>query len=117
MTGPNTNLGSIKISRDTTMSDKPIDINQIPVKQTPAIKLKDKAGRGGIMLTFAKDFGFTPETIIIQKVHGQNNTIIVSAVYPDEVLKARKMDDFEAHDIIKKSREELKKKESKNVKT
>jgi hypothetical protein len=60
----------------------------IRVKSTPAFKLKDKIGRSWQALNLIKQFGFAPETIIIEKVRGQNNIIIVRAVMtPDEIKK------------------------------
>jgi len=68
-----------------------IDIPEIPVKSTPPIKFKDKPGRGGIEINFRRDFGFIPSSIIIQKVHGKNNTIIVSAPKFKEMIKAEEL--------------------------
>ncbi len=67
---------------------KGINVPRIPVMKTPPIKFKDKPGKGGIELVFQRDFGFIPSSIIIQKVHGKNNTIIVSAPKPKSIIAA-----------------------------
>jgi len=59
------------------------------VKSTVPFKLKDKLGRGGIGFDIYKTFGFYPKTIIIQKVHGEHDKFILSAVVEkeDEIAK------------------------------
>lgn len=64
-----------------------MDNNDIRVKTTQSFKLKDKVGRQYKVLPLEKLFGFAPETIIIEKVHGQNNQIVVRAVLTDEEIK------------------------------
>lgn len=61
-------------------------VPMLKVQSTRPIKLKDKAGRGGVQFNLKRDFGFVPEEIMIQKVAGSNNTIVVSAIVPQEVL-------------------------------
>ncbi len=56
------------------------------VMASPKFKLKDKAGRGGKVIKLKEYFGFVPEIIVIQKVHGESNTIIVAAVLTEEML-------------------------------
>lgn len=63
------------------------DMSNVQVIASPRIKFKDKAGRGGVVFDLKKDFGFVPDRIIIQKVHGQSNTVVVSAVLTPEMLK------------------------------
>lgn len=63
---------------------------KLQVKSTGQIRFKDKPGRGGIQLNFIESFGFFPEVLIIQKVQGKNNTIVVSAVIPEKILKEEK---------------------------
>lgn len=63
------------------------DMSSTQVIASPRIKLKDKAGRGGVVFNLKKDFGFIPDRMIVQKVHGQSNTIVVSAVLTPEMLK------------------------------
>jgi|TARA_Y100000034_G_scaffold19875_2_gene22609 hypothetical protein len=53
---------------------------EIRVKNTNAFKLKDKFGKNYRPINFIKEFGFLPETIIIEKVHGRSNCMIVRAV-------------------------------------
>ena len=67
---------------------KTVKFPTIPVVKTPPIKLKDKPGRGGIQIVFKRDFGFAASSVIIQKVHGKNNTIVVSAPKPKSMIKA-----------------------------
>lgn len=58
----------------------------LKAQSTKPIKLKDSLGRGGIKFNLIETFGFTPEELVIQKVNGRNNTIIISAVVPQRVL-------------------------------
>ena len=70
--------------------DKP-DLNKrivpgklnLPTMALAPIKMKDKAGRDRIVIDTKKIFGFLPETLIIDKVSGKNNTIKISAVVPE----------------------------------
>lgn len=64
----------------------------LKVQQTKPIKLKDTPGRGGLEFRLREVFGFRPETIVITKVMGRNNVIIVSAVVPDAVLLREEKD-------------------------
>jgi hypothetical protein len=61
--------------------------DNIRVKSTPSFKLKDDPKRQYIPINLKKLFGFLPETIIIEKVHGQNNRMIVRAVLTEEEIK------------------------------
>lgn len=75
------------------------DMSNVQVIASPKIKLKDKAGRGGVVFNLVKDFGFVPEKIIVQKVQGQSNMIVVSAVLTQEMLdkeiaKKKKLNDL-----------------------
>ncbi len=45
-------------------------------------KFKDKEGRNTLMINFETVYGFNPDTIIIEKVKGENNTFFISAVKP-----------------------------------
>lgn len=62
----------------------------IQVKQMMPFKLKDKVGRSRFTLNLMNTFRFVPETIIIEKVHGRNNTIRISAVLTKEELENEK---------------------------
>lgn len=55
----------------------------LPSMTLPSIKMKDKAGRDRIVIDCKKVFGFLPETIIIDKVAGESNTIKISALIPE----------------------------------
>lgn len=72
------------MSEDQKQPEKP---KSIQVKTTDPFHLKDKAGKGGIVFDFKKLFGFIPEQIILQKVHGMNNRFVMSAVLTEEELK------------------------------
>lgn len=65
---------------------------EIRVKTTPAFKLKDRVPRRRYQaIHLKKQFGFVPEVIIIEKVHGRNNVFIVRAVMtPEEIKKENK---------------------------
>lgn len=67
--------------------DKQKEPPKVSTMSTGEIKLKDKPGRGGIQLDCMQTFGFLPEFIIVQKVQGRNNAIVVSAVIPEKILK------------------------------
>lgn len=54
------------------------------------MKLKDREGRGGIRIPLKQAFGFIPDEIIIQKIQGQNNRFVVSAVLTDAFLAEMK---------------------------
>lgn len=62
-------------------------LKDIEVVTTPAFKLKDKAGRRYQAINLQSQFGFIPETIIIEKVPGHTNTLIVRAIVPLPVEK------------------------------
>lgn len=47
------------------------------------IHLKDSQGKGGIVIDFAKAFGYIPDRVAIRKVAGQNNRFVVCAPSPD----------------------------------
>lgn len=51
----------------------------IPVRSLPPIKLKDKVNRNVVFIELEKTFGFYPEVIIIEKVRGSNNKIVIHA--------------------------------------
>ena len=60
-----------------------------PARSMPAFKFKDDPpARGGIIIPLEKTFGFMPDVIVVQKVRGQNNKMVVSAILtPDALLK------------------------------
>ena len=62
----------------------------IPVRQMHPVKLKDRVGRSRLNLNLRTTFGFVPETLIIEKIPGSNNTIRVSAVLTEEELANEK---------------------------
>ena len=63
---------------------------ELQIRSMQPVKFKDKPTRGGIKINLKGTFGFVPEEMLVQKVHGQSNTIIVSAIIPEKVLKAEK---------------------------
>jgi hypothetical protein len=70
------------------------------VRNTPPFKLKDRVGRNYQAINLFKQFGFLPAVIIIEKVFGRNNIVIVRAVLTAEEIK--KEDHLRAATITKK---------------
>ena len=65
----------------------------IKVRNTPPFKLKDRVNNPQRRFQFIhlkNQFGFIPETIIVEKVWGSNNKIIVRAVMTEAELKKEK---------------------------
>ena len=54
----------------------------IQILTTTPFKLKDKRDRSWKAFNLKSQFGFLPESIIISKVDGKNNLLILSAVIP-----------------------------------
>lgn len=50
------------------------------VKRLDLPKLKDKPGKGGLVIDCIKSFGYLPTKLVIQKVSGENNKIVIQAV-------------------------------------
>ena len=59
----------------------------IRVRSTPPFKLKDKPTRQYQGINLSKQFGFLPEVIIIEKVPGHTNTMVVRAVLTEDEKK------------------------------
>jgi len=59
----------------------------VKVRTTADFKLKDKLNRQFRAFNLEKQFGFRPEVIIIEKVHGKSNTIRLRAVLTPEEIK------------------------------
>lgn len=57
------------------------------VRTSSQFKLKDKAGRRFMPIHLLKNFGFVPEVIIIEKVWGYSNTLVVRAVFTEDEIK------------------------------
>lgn len=64
-----------------------IEQKQIRVKSTPQFKLKDTRGRSWQGIHLRRQFGFIPEVIIIEKMPGQNNRLVVRAVLTKEEME------------------------------
>lgn len=62
-------------------------MNNIVVRNTPAFKLKDRDGRRFVSIDLVKQFGFVPETIIVERIKGSKNVLIVRAVLTQEEMK------------------------------
>lgn len=74
----------------------------LQVRSLRSIKLKDKNGRHTLRINLLTTFGFVPEEIVIQKVQGQNNHIVVSAVMTEEeIAKEKKQMDELTREKIK----------------
>lgn len=69
--------------------------DNIEIKSTPIFKLKDRDGRDYQVINLNKQFGFIPDVIIVQKVKGQNNKLVVGAVMNNDksVKKLKKVKD------------------------
>lgn len=75
---------------------------KIKVRPTPPIKFKDKIGRQYVTINLKSLFGFQPEVIIVSKVAGQHDTMIVSAVLTEAEMKKeekQKQKGFEIKDL------------------
>ena len=57
------------------------------VQSSRPIKLKDKPGRGFIRFNLISTFGFVPEEMIVEKIRGESNKIIIHALLTEEMLK------------------------------
>jgi len=55
---------------------------RLQFRSTPPFKLKDKNNRGFQVINLKNQFGFTPEVIVIEKVPGQTNLLVVRAIVP-----------------------------------
>ena len=60
------------------------------VKSTPAFKLKDKDKKNAIRINLIKTFGYPVEEIVIEKIRGENNMLIVSALVPEDIEVKKK---------------------------
>ena len=60
---------------------------EIQVRNTPPFKISKKLGKHFQIINLQKQFGFLPETIIIERITSRNNVIIVRAVLTDEEIK------------------------------
>ena len=57
------------------------------VRSSTPFKLKDKPDRQFMPIHLMKKFGFVPEIVIIEKVRGSNNGLVVRAVLTPEEIK------------------------------
>lgn len=69
------------------MSETKPENKGIRVINTPKIKLKDKPKRQFVVINMMRTFGLIPDAIILEKVIGENNTIIVRAVLNEAQIK------------------------------
>ena len=100
-----------------TEAKKPESTQQTPppsvrVKNLPPIKLKDKNHRKYVEINFMKIFGFIPETVIIEKVQGENNTFRFHVVLTEAEIKK---EDEKIAEMNKKAKEEMDKLEKLEV--
>ena len=70
---------------------------EIRFRTTLPFKLKDRPRQRNYQaIHLVKQFGFTPEVIIIEKVIGKNNAFMVRAILtPEEVEKEKKLKEAE----------------------
>lgn len=77
----------LQVPHQVNMPKKKEESNEgLRVRTSPPFKLKDKAGRNFKVLRL-RDFGFLPETIIIEKVPRESNTLVIRAVLTEEEIK------------------------------
>lgn len=74
-------------TEETQVQFGPEETKQIPIRSMQPVKFKDKPTRGGIKINLKGTFGFVPEEILVQKVHGKSNTVVISAIIPEKVKK------------------------------
>jgi hypothetical protein len=61
---------------------------QIQVRKTTPIKLKDKNGKGGIRVDWPSPLvPFVPTGVILQKVFGENNTVVLNFIKPKNYVE------------------------------
>lgn len=65
---------------------------ELQVKTSPPFRLKDRVGKNFQVMNIRKQFGFVPETIIIERMIGTKDVIVVRAVLTeDEKVKEKAM--------------------------
>lgn len=64
-----------------------LDKSGIKLRSSLPFKLRDRNDRNIKIFDMKMEFGFVPEAVVISKLHGHNNTIILSAVLPKEEQK------------------------------
>lgn len=72
------------------MKQKPTDNQAVRVRNTPWFKLRKEQGRNFQAMNLKKQFGFTPEVIVIERMAGRNNVICVRAILTE--VEAKKED-------------------------
>lgn len=66
--------------------------NDAPVRSSSEIKFKDTPQRFVKIFNFARDLGFAPDEIIVEKVRGRNNTFRFHFPLTGEALKKYEAD-------------------------
>jgi hypothetical protein len=61
----------------------------LDVRSTIPFKLKDKEGRNLYMIDLYETFKFFPKKILIKKVPGQNNVVVISAVLEPGIVEEK----------------------------
>lgn len=72
----------------TKPEEKKPEEKGLRVKNTPAFKLKDRPNRQFVFINFKKQFGFIPEVIIVEKIRGKNNGLVVRAILTEAEIKS-----------------------------
>lgn len=101
-----------KVEVPETTAEKKVD-HGIRVKNTAPFKLKDTQNRQYMVIPFKEVFKFIPETIIVEKVRGSNNTIFVRAVMTDAEIKKEDAEIKKQEEFIKKQKLEVTKQHDK----
>lgn len=74
--------------------------NPVRTRTTAAFKLKDR-NKPFIVVDLMQQFGFIPERIVVEKVQGKHNTMVLRGILTEEEIKKE--------DVIIKKLEEVKK--------
>ena len=65
---------------------------ELRAKTTIPFKLKPKAGKQFQIISMKSQFGFMPDTIIVERLIGQKNMFVVRAIMtPEEIKKENKL--------------------------
>lgn len=81
--------------------------DKVKVETTPPFKLKSRLNRSWQAINLKKQFGFIPETIIVEKYPQGNNILVVHAVLTPEELAKRKKESENIKKIAIKPKTEV----------
>lgn len=104
-----------KVELPETTAERKVD-HGIRVKNTAPFKLKDTQNRQYMVIPFKEVFKFIPETIIVEKVRGSNNTIFVRAVLTEDEIKKEDAEIKKQEEFIKQQKLQVEEKHAKENK-